>query len=361
MQLRIATYNVENLFGRAKILNFEKHDDGDAIMKKAADLQQILEQEDYSAQDKRAAAEIYEEIKDYIDINILRSSIGFHLFKRSGSTYRLVPDGRDDWLGFITFQRDSFSDDTSRNTAKVIQELDADILCINEVENRTVLDQFNSGRLHGMYEYNILIDCKNDPRGIDVGIYSKFPIGHIRTNIFTKNSSGRNLFSRDCLEVEVLTPEGPVHVLANHFKSKSGGGNQRRRGQAEEVKRILTERYDLRKDKVAVLGDLNDTPQSWPLQPLTQHSDLSDVLHSSAGPAAGRRWTYNYRGQLNQIDFILASKPLYRKLVSAGVERRGMSPDDLAGTNAGVSSFHGIKNWRDAASDHGAVYADFDI
>lgn len=361
MQIRLATFNVENLFARAKVLNFAEHSTGDEKLGKIAELQSILEKQLYSAADKKKAGDLYDELRSFIGINILRSSIGFNLFRKKGSSYELVPNSSDDWLGFITFDRDYFSDTTSRMTAKVIREVDADVICINEVENRKVLDNFNSDRLYGLYGYNMLIDCKNDPRGIDVAIYSKHPIGNVRTNIFEKDEDGKNVFSRDCLEVEVLTPEGSIFVLANHLKSKSGGGDKRRRKQAEAVNRILSQKYDLDGQMVAIMGDLNDTPTSWPLQPLTTNPKLLDVLHSAKGPNPGLRWTYNYKGQLKQIDYILVSKPLGKKLVSAGIERRGMPPQDLKGTNADVTSFSEISDWKNAASDHGAVFADFDL
>ena len=43
------------------------------------------------------------------------------------------------WLGFLTFDRDKFSDEASRNTARVINEIDADILCTNEIESHPIM------------------------------------------------------------------------------------------------------------------------------------------------------------------------------------------------------------------------------
>lgn len=368
MNFRIATYNVENLFGRAKVLNFANHETGDEKMLKIAELQSILEKTTYSTADRDRAGRLYHELFNFIGYNILRSDIGFYLFRKHDAdgdgnkeTYRLVPTRSDQWLGFLTYDRDSFSDETSRSTARVVKEVNADVICINEVESRPVLDNFNADRLGGLYQYNMLIDCRVDKRGIDVGIYSKHPIGRVRTNIFATNDEGKPIFSRDCLEVEILTEAGPIYLLANHLKSKSGGGDDRRKAQAQEVRRILEERYDLATQRVAVLGDLNDTPDSDPLSPLTGMSGLTDVLASSEGQPADRRWTYRFRNEFNQIDYILASEPLVADLRGTGIERRGMPPEALSGSNAGVQSFPGIDNWRNAGSDHAAVFADFDL
>ena len=368
MHFRLATYNVENLFGRAKVLNFAKHGTGDEKMVKIAELQSILEKDIYSTADRNHAGRLYDELRSFIGYNILRSEIGFYLFRRHDAdgdrqkeTYRLAPKRRDQWQGFLTYKRDTFSDEASRQTARVIREVNADVLCINEVESRPVLDNFNADCLDHLYPYNILIDCKTDRRGIDVGIYSKHPIGSVRTSIFATDDEGKAIFSRDCLEVEILTQQGPVYLLANHLKSKFRGGDDKRKAQAQEVRRILGERYDLKTQRVAVLGDLNDTPDSDPLSPLIGMHGLTDVLASSAGPPADRRWTYRFEDEFNQIDYILVSKPLAAAVTGAAIERRGMPPEALDGSNASVQSFPGITSWRNAGSDHAAVFADFNL
>jgi len=110
-----------------------------------------------------------------------------------------------------------------------------------------------------------------------------------------------------------------------------------------------------------VIGDLNDTPDSDPLAPLMGTCGLTDVLECSAGPPAECRWTYRFEGEFNQIDYILVSKPLAASVTAAGIERRGMPPEALAGSNASVQPFPGITSWRNAGSDHAAVFADFDL
>jgi len=72
-----------------------------------------------------------------------------------------------------------------------------------------------------------------------------------------------------------------LHLLCNHFKSKSGGeagSDPRRQRQAERVAEILQD-YDLDQDLVIVAGDLNDTPDAAsPLRPLLDVAGLHDVL-----------------------------------------------------------------------------------
>ena len=122
-------------------------------------------------------------------------------------------------------------------TAKVIEDVDADILAIVEAEDRPSLIRFNDELLGGKYRHIMLVDG-NDERGIDVGIMTKpgFPIRSIRSNVDAEDAQGV-IFSRDCCEYAVATPSGAVvKVLVNHFKSQSGGGGDQRKRQADKVR-----------------------------------------------------------------------------------------------------------------------------
>jgi endonuclease/exonuclease/phosphatase family metal-dependent hydrolase len=208
----------------------------------------------------------------------------------------------------------------------------------------------------------MLIDG-NDQRGIDVGLYSKLEVGRVRTNIFDGPSRSRT-FSRDCLEVEVKTVEGRrIFLLINHLKSKWGrdqvGSDQRRERQARRVAQILDERYDLENELVVVAGDLNDRPDRQPVRPLLQKPHLHDVLKLEYPIDPDKRWTYHYEHN-EQIDYILVSDKLKDSFREAGVWRRGIAKVDEY-SNGETLPYDTVTTWRNAASDHGAVWATFDI
>lgn len=320
------TFNVENLFGRAKVLNFSDHRSGDAKLRIIAHLQNELERTTYN---KPEIIRLYRQVKDYIKFNVIRSDVGHRIVYKSRNRYRVAADGKRDWFGYIGFKRDKFDDDSMKNTAKVIRDIKAHVMCLIEIENRLVLKAFNSDRLNRMYPYNMLIDG-NDPRGIDVSIYSKLKLGAVRTNIFHGTANSRT-FSRDCLEIEVITDNGQsIFLLVNHLKSKSGRNqrynNQRSQLQATSVNQILQSRYNLNSQRVVDAGDFNDTPSSAPLQPLLGNNQLHDVLELQFPSQPQERWTYHYNRN-EQIDYILVSDPLSRSNVfqRAGVWRRGIA------------------------------------
>jgi endonuclease/exonuclease/phosphatase family metal-dependent hydrolase len=362
--LRVASFNVENLFGRAKVFNFKDQSIGDKILEKIDELRGLLQKASYSESDKKRILDLYQELKPYIEIREDREK----LFKRSGRKVTGVKaDGAGDWDGTIEFKRAKFSQLARENTAKVIKDVKADIACIIEAENRQSLKEFDSHLLRSKYRYEMLIDGNNN-RGIDVGLYSNYPIGGVWTHIFDKVGR-KTVFSRDCLEVEMTLPGvQPLYFLCNHFKSRGydydGSADSKRKMQAVQAAKIL-EKYDLEKDFVIIAGDLNDNPTSAPLKPLLKVKDLYDVLALQYPDDPNKRWTYHYK-KFEQIDFILVSKPLKTRFLEAGVNRRGIYQlEKLTSSANGLvdveKEYDDVKAWSNAASDHGAVWANFKL
>jgi len=356
--MRIASFNVENLFSRAKVINFQDNTIGTDLLSKIGELKELLKAKVYI--NKTQIFNKYMGLKDFIEISEDRGK----LFKKSGAAIiGIKANGIDDWDGTILFKRDKFDEATRGNTAKTIKEVKADVFCIVEVESRDVLTTFNSGMLGTKkFPFNMCIDG-NDSRGIDVGLYSRFPILNIRTHIFDKKpTSSKPIFPRDCLEVALkISNTKTLHIICNHLTSKlSDKTGVKRKGQCEAIKNIIHSNYNLNEDYVVVAGDFNDTPDSTALSPLLNMQNLHDVLQLEFGNKKQNRWTYQYQNKLDQIDFILVSKPMKDLFQKAGVERRGMF--DVANhSTTGEVSFNTVTSPANAASDHGAVWADFNL
>ena len=353
---RIASFNCENLFSRARVLNLADSTVAAEALAKIDPLNKLLNKATYTSSDKQKIVALYGEVGSYV---VVRENRG-KLFNRDET--QVTASGAGDWSGELEFKRAKFSEVTRENTAKVIKAVKADVACLIEIEDRPTLAAFNSDMLDSRkFKFPMLIDG-NDPRGIDVGVLSNFPIISLKTHIFDGTANSRT-FSRDCLRVEMELPSGQrLHLLCNHFKSKSGGeaaSDGRRRRQAERVVEILGE-YNLDQDLVIVAGDLNDTPDnSSPLRPLLDVPKLHDVLALQFPAEPAKRWTYAFNGG-QQIDYILVSNPLKSMFVQAGVERRGIHKLSSI-TNGDESQFDTVTSAANAASDHGAVWADFSV
>ncbi len=202
-----------------------------------------------------------------------------------------------------------------------------DILCLQEVENIHAIRVFNDDYLGGHYPYSLLIDAY-DPRLIDVGLLSRFPITGARSHIDDVDA-GQRIFSRDCLEAQIELPDGEtLHLLLNHLKSKyvrrrAGDtdaeydarvlvSHNKRLRQAQAIADYIDERFEDRQTSAlyAVVGDFNDTPLSPWLAPLMNTPRLTDVL--ARHRPLDDRWTYYWRseGRVSQIDYVLVSRAL---------------------------------------------------
>lgn len=247
-------------------------------------------------------------------------------------------------------------------TAKVINENAPDILAIQEVENQFALQAFNRKWLKNAYPYQLVIDG-NDPRGIDVGILSKFPFGNIRTHRFLPHGSTvtERTFSRDCLEVDVHVGKGKVlTVFVNHFKSKIGGGEEKRKRQADTVVSILKERFGKSLEgNFVVMGDLNNHSDAAELQSLVNHPRLENVIATRL--PLEEQWTHYYKKlkAAEQLDYVLLSTALADRNPAAFpiIERRGLGSD--------IDFYHGPRfsqaSGKEGASDHCSVFIDLKI
>jgi endonuclease/exonuclease/phosphatase family metal-dependent hydrolase len=159
-----------------------------------------------------------------------------------------------------------------RNTARVLADLEADVVGVIEAENRPALNEFNRimiPAIGGATFRHVMVIDGNDERGIDVGLLCRegFAIETMRSHVDDRMANGVEIFSRDCPEYHLTTPNGNrLIVMVNHFKSKGygtvAGSNVRRKAQAQRVKEIYEGLIAQGAQFIAVAGDLNDTPDS---------------------------------------------------------------------------------------------------
>jgi endonuclease/exonuclease/phosphatase family metal-dependent hydrolase len=366
--MRIASFNVENLFDRAKIMNLPDWADGRPVLDAVTALTNLLEQPVYTTADKTRILALLTDLglrdSDTSDYVILRRNRGALLTRRKTGV-EVTANGRSDWIGWVELRRGAVNAVAMLNTGRVIRDLDADILGVVEAEDRVALQRFSTevlGMVGGApYRHIMLIDG-NDPRGIDVGLMAKagYSIGTMRSHV-DEGPADAPLFSRDCPEFAVTTAAGEViWVLVNHFKSKGYGdaaaNNQRRKAQATAVAgyygRLRGEGFA----NVVVLGDLNDTPASAPLLPLLD-TDLRDVsTHPTFDTGTFRgRGTYGLGNDGDKIDYILLSPALYARITGGGIFRKGAWP----GTRpARWEVYPELQREVQAASDHHAIWVD---
>jgi endonuclease/exonuclease/phosphatase family metal-dependent hydrolase len=369
--MRIASFNVENLFSRARALNQEGWSEGREILSDYNRLNTILQKPVYTAANKQAILAAIDRLglnkQDESKFVILRQNRGRLLKRPQSGPPQVVASGRGDWIGWLELKKEAVNEVAIRMTARVIQDVNADILAVIEAEDRIALKHFNEQLLrpiNATYSGIMLIDG-NDDRGIDVGLLTKpgFTIESLVSHV-DDMQDGRRIFSRDCPEFTVQTSESArILILVNHFKSKGFGSqaesNARRKAQAKRAREI----YDLRRSQginmIAVVGDLNDTPDSDPLQSLlSDGSDLKDISEHPQFQSDGRPGTFGNGTASNKIDYVLLSPALFERVVTGGVWRKGV----WGGTHGTLfPHYEEMEKPAHAASDHAAIWADINL
>ncbi len=345
--LRIATFNCENLFNRPRIFK-EKEKRSQELLGYVSLLHAELSKEVF---DHKQIDELKKKLSGFATINDVR---GKHN----------TAAGAGDWLGWVEFIKDPVDDAAVLNTARVISDINADVICLIEVENRPALQKFHDDLLFkdflqpagkSGYEYILLIDG-NDERGIDVSLMSRWPVLWLRSHIQEKKKYKDRLvstFSRDCLEAQIKLPgEKLLHLMVNHFKSMRPSesdplSNERRRGQVERVAELV-DAHNLQQEYVVIAGDFNSPPDSPSLSPLLQKVGLYNV---NLQLEASERGTY--RTGKGQLDYLLVSDALKACLQNIYIERRGMF------SKKKWPHYDTVTGRRTEASDHSSVVADF--
>lgn len=214
---------------------------------------------------------------------------------------------------------------------RVINDLDADILALQEVESRRALKLLNQ-RLETPYPHMAIADKK--PTTVKCALMSRFPIKSA-AEIPVPGKSARNI-----LKAEIAVAGHPLIVFVNHWKSKSGPESLRlpyARALADEVEK-LGEDADF-----VIVGDLNANYDEF--KTFRNSPDLNDtdgitginhilntvrkdrlvterILHNQPQNGiylynlwleidADRRWSVQFFRHKNSPDHIIASPGLY--------------------------------------------------
>jgi endonuclease/exonuclease/phosphatase family metal-dependent hydrolase len=216
--------------------------------------------------------------------------------------------------------------------AKVLKALKPDVVALQEIENRGVLNLVadairpavevpsnSADQDRSRTGYRVLVEAY-DPRGIDVALLSRFPIlktvSHLGERLFTPDGRGPYYYSRDNLEVHLDVSGREVVVCVNHFISQvQSTDDYQRQAQANGTRKtadtLLAEKP---RRPVIVAGDLNDDVGGPAISILLRGGAFFDV---GADVTAAERWTFTYKSSKRRYDWLLPDKDTaaLRKLV----------------------------------------------
>ena len=321
--IRIASYNVENLFARPKAFDGSDWSIGEPILAAYEEVNRLFQKPFYDDADK-------------VRITALLITLDIYSINANGVARR-KRSSNPRWA-WLRKNRGSFDREPRDNTQSVV------IIA-------TVRDDWI-----GLVE--LAVQPFKETR-------TGFPIRRITSNVDLEDNVGEVL-SRDCPQFEVATPTGEtIHILVNHFKTQSGGGGSKRERQAMAV-RTIVDRLTSTGEHVVVMGDLNEGPRNVDSTVenfsalYTNNSPLADCYSLPQFDTGPRPGTYNSCGIRNRLDYIFVSESLTNTVVSGGVFRKGLwgtrksRPDNW-------ETYQEMNRSEEQASDHAAVFIDLDM
>ncbi|KAB8155792.1 endonuclease/exonuclease/phosphatase family protein [Kordia sp. TARA_039_SRF] len=233
----------------------------------------------------------------------------------------------------IQSDRSKIYEDKISKLARVISDIGYDvsrtspaILGVAEVENRQVLEDLIKDPKLKDEDYAIIHFDSPDKRGIDVGLLYKQ--GIFQPHSFSKHplyiyDGDRRVYTRDQLLVSGVLDGDEIHIIVNHWPSRSGGearSRPKRVKAAELNKRIIDSLQNVDKNaKIFTMGDLNDDPFNVSLKEVLKAKENrddvkgKDLFNPMEGMARNGSGTLAYRDGWNLFDQIVMSAPLLEK------------------------------------------------
>lgn len=230
--------------------------------------------------------------------------------------------------------------EASANVAKMIKRINADILTLTEVggkeDLKVLVDELKKIGIN--YDHWEVCDCKDPFTQQHVAVLSKFPIKNVTPEI-----KGRSIYLEEAdgdeegetgiskgMKVTVTINKKDIEVFVFHLKSERGGfdSDAKRIAQASIARRAILKALNEGK-KVIVTGDLNSQKKSPSLYRIRGFDDIYEELIQTGNSQYFKntdvRWTYNYKGEPEQIDHILISTNLAAR---RGIQTSILKTDD---------------------------------
>lgn len=369
--MKIATFNIQNLFHRDKLLIKENRLHNDHT--RTQEFEKLVQVKNKTAGDYSRMHELagliglntkpfdsYLSMKN-IDGTIVVSS------NKNGPTKKA--SYQTNWEGWIKINNTPINEKALAHKAKVIIETNPDILILQEVENRSSISEFNSRFLGNTTDkiYDQFVHMEgNDPKGLGMSVLLKsgYNIKSMKSFANETDEDGSFLFEKDLQQYKIEDSCGKyLYILNCHFDSHS---DSKRKRQANRIIEIYYELKTTGNENIIILGTFNAPSFSDSLSPLFNGSGLRDVVkHTSfmADKDTGSDSTYfrlgAYRKGVNLIqkDYMLVPSSLFDKIKGSGMNRRAIWPL----TQPKWPTYKSLEKEAYAASEHPLLWVDIII
>ncbi|MCF6244793.1 MAG: endonuclease/exonuclease/phosphatase family protein [Sulfurovum sp.] len=294
--------------------------------------------------------------------------------KFNGSEYEEYIPGKHNWNSRMVEIK-------LNHTAEVICDIDADILGLQEIENKHIFKQLivKLKKVGCAYKYSAITNKKG--AAIQVALLSRFPL-HKQKDIQVSYSPR----VRNILEVDIIVEDHPLRFFVNHWKSKAYKGYESKRIKYAKALQSRIARLSPSKEYI-VIGDFNSDYNAY----LTLDDKIDDtggktgfsdilktkieeheILHAKQGwhytlwkeLAVDKRWSYKFYSKKSSLDQIVLPRHMFdTKGIDYVNDSFGVFKAKYLFTKRGYINNWRYKNGKHMAkgySDHLPVYAYFD-
>ena len=371
--MKVATFNMENIFFRDERL----------IKKNVSYCLSGWMEEFESLMSKESRIH-----NKYVRMRELSFLLGFHqsalepyvvLRRKAGQLYMKRRTGKPEfkaspftgWNGWIKLCSRPIDEVAIQNKARLITEVNPDVLVVQEVEDRQSLIDFNEHFLPEEVKFsNIYVLGGNDQFGREMGIMAKkgFRIFSSRNYANKTVESGQFLFDQDFQLYEVgKEKEEKIIILSACLKEQDKPNEEAdefRKRQAEKIAQVYEQKKGEGHEQIIVTGTFNSPSFSDSLSPILRATDLQEIKkHKSfnvdldEGIDAGYFSLGAYRKGVNikQKDYLLFSPQLFNRLVDSGLNRKGVYPSK----QDQYKVYGSVTSEQSQASNHPLLWANF--
>jgi hypothetical protein len=200
------------------------------------------------------------------------------------------------------------------------------IIGVSEVENLSVLEDLVQSKHLVAKHYGIVHYDSPDKRGIDVALlYQKRYFKPVYHEVFNPNiyRNNRKVFTRDQLLVSGYLDDELIHLIVNHWPSRSGGeakSRPLREKAAYQNTKIIEKIIEKEPNaKILLMGDFNDDPNNSSFKKVLKtkrkkkNVGAKDIYNPYENLHRKGFNTLAYRDNLNLFDMILISSALLDK------------------------------------------------
>ncbi|QDO95261.1 hypothetical protein FNB79_15190 [Formosa sediminum] len=364
--MKIASYNIENLFHRDR--NLSKAQLKYSHIKWINELDSLISQTRKSNAEIRRIRELafllgFENIthRPYAILQKKASNLYFKGYDLEEKTKVTLINNYEGW---IALQTKPIPLPAIYHKAKVISEINPEILILQNVEDRASLEEFNNTILP-TFDCNpytqIHVIQNSDKNGMEIGLLLRE--GYELCNIKTH-------YLKPITEFKIMSPrQNIIRVIAVHFKS-----NIQNKDVVDECRAhfttYLANRFKtiLKNDEtnIIITGTFGAPSYCYSNAPLMQDTKIKDItkhlsfeviLDEGEDQNYHRIGAYRKGVNIKQQDYMLLSPSLFNKLKDSGLNRKGVWPENRPKWR----HYSTLKNKIQEASSHPLVWGNVEL